>query len=83
MPIAPYTKPTEQDLKNYHLGLYDPASLSKPTTLTDEEAMELFRSNGRNHPRTRMSVAERVVFLRKNNAQKPSEKNQGQLTEDK
>jgi hypothetical protein len=65
MPIAPYQTPTEQDVKKFHLGLYDPASLRKPTTLTDEEAMELFRSNGRNHPRTRMSVAERVVFLRK------------------
>jgi hypothetical protein len=75
MPVAPYSKPTEQDLKNFHLGLYDPASLAKPTTLTDEQAMELFRSNGRNHPRTRMSVAERVVSLRKNQAQKQPEQN--------
>lgn len=81
MPIAPRTAPTEQELKSFHLGLYDPASLSKPTTLTDEEAEELFRSNGRNHPRTRMSVAERVVFLRKNRAQQPSGQNPGQLPE--
>lgn len=71
MPIEPHRAPDKphqlnQGFTNGH----------KPTTLTDEEAMELFRSNGRNHPRTRMSVAERVVFLRNNPVQKQPEQNQ-------
>lgn len=82
MPITPFTPATEQERKSFHLGLYRPGCLDRPTTLTDEQAMELFRSNGRNHPRTRMSVAERVVSLRKNQAQKQSEMNPGQLPDD-
>jgi hypothetical protein len=44
-----------------------------PSTLTDEQAVALFHKNGRNHPLTRMSHAEKVLSSQKNRAQKQSE----------
>jgi hypothetical protein len=44
-----------------------------PSTLTDEQAVALFHKNGRNHPLTRMSHAEKVLSSRRNRAPKPSE----------
>jgi hypothetical protein len=43
------------------------------SALTDKEAVALFHKNGRNHPLTRMSLAEKELSSQKNPAPKPSE----------
>ena len=43
-----------------------------PSTLTDEEALALFHKNGRNHPVTRLSHAEKVLLARDGQARKTS-----------